>query len=55
LVTPSSTLLGVVMGLTLSNENSMAERPCSHASRPLAQMFGDVWEWTQSPYAPYPG
>jgi ergothioneine biosynthesis protein EgtB len=25
------------------------------ASRPLAQMFGDVWEWTQSPYAPYPG
>ena len=24
-------------------------------SRPLTQMFGDVWEWTQSPYAPYPG
>ncbi|MBL8518122.1 MAG: ergothioneine biosynthesis protein EgtB [Betaproteobacteria bacterium] len=22
---------------------------------PLAQMFGDVWEWTQSDYRPYPG
>jgi ergothioneine biosynthesis protein EgtB len=46
-------------GLTLTG-NSLATRafrPLQAETRTggLQQMFGDVWEWTQSAYLPYPG
>jgi ergothioneine biosynthesis protein EgtB len=41
-------------------EGNFVERDAYHpvptpASNGLAAMFGDVWEWTQSSYSPYPG
>ena len=42
-----------VSGNFLESE-SLHPQPAS-TSEALTQMFGDVWEWTASPYAPYPG
>jgi formylglycine-generating enzyme required for sulfatase activity len=39
-------------GNLLENEHF---RPRPAQTPGLAQMWGDVWEWTQSPYTAYPG
>jgi ergothioneine biosynthesis protein EgtB len=45
---------------TLPVAGNFADDDCLHPAAPragegLRQMFGDVWEWTQTAFAPYPG
>jgi len=37
-----------------AEDGALRPRPARRVA-PLAQLFGDVWEWTRSAYAPYPG
>ena len=43
-----------VEGNTLGTQ-SLRPMPADPRGQGPKQLFGDVWEWTQSPYAPYPG
>ena len=45
-------ITGAAMGNLMESEQY---RPRPATTPGLAQMWGDVWEWTQSAYAPYPG
>jgi ergothioneine biosynthesis protein EgtB len=41
-------------GRTLGSD-ALRPSPAGKPDGSLHQMFGDVWEWTQSHYSPYPG
>ena len=36
-------------------QNQLLPQPVVADNKGLKQMFGDAWEWTQSPFIPYPG
>ncbi|MEJ7925377.1 ergothioneine biosynthesis protein EgtB [Sphingobium sp. AN641] len=47
--------LAPLSGVQLDTAACPRPRACEHEGSHLAQMFGDVWEWTGSAYRPHPG
>jgi ergothioneine biosynthesis protein EgtB len=46
---------GVAVEGNLLESGLLHPAPAADAKDSAQQLFGDVWEWTASPYAPYPG
>jgi ergothioneine biosynthesis protein EgtB len=40
---------------SFADDGRLHPAPPRAANGSLAELYGDVWEWTGSPYAPYPG
>jgi ergothioneine biosynthesis protein EgtB len=40
---------------TFAGGGRLRPKPATPSEKGLRQMFGDVWEWTRSPFTPYPG
>lgn len=46
---------GLAMEGNFVDQDALHPQPVAAQQPGLQQMFGDVWEWTQSSYSPYPG
>ena len=50
-----SAVAGRFVDTLIADGSAIHPQPAPSPSERLAQMLGDVWEWTASPYAAYPG